>query len=77
MSSHGAALALSPLVRGDSRARPRINFVDVTRAAGINFQHDNAASPEKFLIAALTGEAPSEHAAAVDPLRFAGVGARP
>jgi enediyne biosynthesis protein E4 len=46
----GAALALSPLVLGQSRAQPRINFVDVTRAAGINFQHDNAASPEKFLI---------------------------
>jgi enediyne biosynthesis protein E4 len=46
----GAALALSPLVLGQSRAQPRINFVDVTRAAGITFQHDNAASPEKFLI---------------------------
>src|SRR3954453_23015140 len=50
MSSHGAAVALSPLARGDSRAQPRIKFVDVARAAGITFEHDNAASPEKFLI---------------------------
>jgi enediyne biosynthesis protein E4 len=50
IGSSGAALALSSLVSGQSRAQPRINFVDVTRAAGINFQHDNAASPEKFLI---------------------------
>jgi enediyne biosynthesis protein E4 len=50
MSSHGAALALLPMARGDSRAQPGVNFVDVTRAAGITFEHDNAASPEKFLI---------------------------
>src|SRR5438270_831304 len=50
MSSHGAALALSPLARGDSRPQSRIKLVDVARAAGIMFEHDNAASPEKFLI---------------------------
>jgi enediyne biosynthesis protein E4 len=27
-----------------------VNFVDVTRSSGITFQHDNAASPEKYLI---------------------------
>ncbi|MGH9453214.1 MAG: CRTAC1 family protein [Terriglobia bacterium] len=27
-----------------------LTFVDVTRAAGITFQHDNAASPQKYLI---------------------------
>lgn len=30
-------------------SRP-IRFVDVTRSAGISFQHENAASPEKYLI---------------------------
>jgi len=50
IGSSGAALALSSLGSGQSRAQPSINFVDVTRAAGINFQHDNAASTEKFLI---------------------------
>ena len=29
---------------------PEITFVDVTAAAGIRFAHDNAASPEKYLI---------------------------
>src|SRR5215475_6875779 len=28
----------------------RVRFVDVARSAGITFQHDNAASPEKYLI---------------------------
>jgi enediyne biosynthesis protein E4 len=36
------------------RARPsrqnRVTFVDVARSAGITFRHDNAASPDKFLI---------------------------
>jgi enediyne biosynthesis protein E4 len=50
ISAHGAALALSPLAGGDSRTQPRIKFVDVIPAAGITFVHDNAASPEKFLI---------------------------
>ena len=50
IGSSGAALALAPLSRSDSRAQRSLRFVDVTRAAGITFQHDNAASPEKFLI---------------------------
>ena len=27
-----------------------VAFVDVARSSGINFQHDNAATPEKYLI---------------------------
>ena len=50
IGSSGAALALSPLARSQSRPQSGIKFVDVTRAAGITFKHDNAASPEKFLI---------------------------
>ena len=50
IGSSGAALALSPLARSQPRPQSGIKFVDVTRAAGITFQHDNAASPEKFLI---------------------------
>ena len=48
--SAGAALTLSPLVLSDSQATALPRFVDVTRASGIAFQHDNAASPEKYLI---------------------------
>ena len=29
---------------------PPVTFIDVARSAGITFQHDNAASPEKYLI---------------------------
>ena len=31
-------------------AQSAMRFVDVARSAGITFNHDNAASPEKFLI---------------------------
>ncbi len=42
------ALAASPHVWPSSQTV--VTFVDVARRAGITFQHDNAASPEKFLI---------------------------
>src|ERR1700730_1081745 len=34
----------------DVRTNNPITFVDVARSAGITFQHDNAASSEKYLI---------------------------
>jgi enediyne biosynthesis protein E4 len=37
------------LLATDRRSRP-VTFVDVAAAAGIRFRHDNAASPEKYLI---------------------------
>jgi enediyne biosynthesis protein E4 len=46
MGSAGIALAARPLW---SAAR-QITFVDVANSSGITFQHDNAASPEKYLI---------------------------
>jgi enediyne biosynthesis protein E4 len=50
LSSVGAALAFSPLARPNSQSRNAPKFVDVTRAARITFEHDNAASPDKYLI---------------------------
>jgi enediyne biosynthesis protein E4 len=46
MGSAGIALAARPLW---SAARG-VTFVDVANSSGITFQHDNAASPEKYLI---------------------------
>jgi hypothetical protein len=37
-------------LRAWSSTPSRINFIDIARSAGIAFQHDNAASPEKYLI---------------------------
>src|SRR5207245_2525738 len=48
MGSMGLALVTGPRCRSLS-GKP-VAFVDVARAAGITFEHDNAASPEKFLI---------------------------
>ena len=48
-----AALAGTPfLVRPPGWATPtaQVTFTDVARSSGITFQHDNAATPEKFLI---------------------------
>ena len=47
------ALALSPYLGSDGRTlapAERVSFVDVAARAGIRFSHDNAASPEKYLI---------------------------
>jgi enediyne biosynthesis protein E4 len=46
MGSAGIALAAKPLW---SAARG-VTFVDLAHSSGITFQHDNAASPEKYLI---------------------------
>src|SRR5215471_8826012 len=42
----------TPCARTASRAPTKnpVTFVDVAQAAGITFRHDNAASPEKYLI---------------------------
>jgi enediyne biosynthesis protein E4 len=49
IGSAGAALAL-PRFTHPEQPLSHTRFVDVTRAAGITFEHDNAASPEKYLI---------------------------
>jgi len=46
----GLALAVAPYTRSLSRTPSQVTFIDVARTAGISFQHDNAASPDKYLI---------------------------
>jgi len=46
----GAAFALTPYAGAESRSVHPVAFVDVAQSSGITFQHDNAASPEKYLI---------------------------
>ena len=46
----GIGLAARPLSWSAAQPLGPVTFVDVARPAGITFQHDNAASPEKFLI---------------------------
>jgi hypothetical protein len=50
LGSAGIGLAVSPILRSTSQPRGPVTFVDVARSAGITFQHDNAASTEKYLI---------------------------
>jgi enediyne biosynthesis protein E4 len=45
----GVALAMPPSRATDQRPSP-VTFVDVINQVGITFRHDNAASPEKYLI---------------------------
>src|SRR5215472_14055948 len=44
----GLAVVVTAMLGGPVDVLPR--FVDVTRQAGITFQHENAASPQKFMI---------------------------
>ena len=46
----GLALAAAPCARCLPGPPDPVTFVDVARSAGITFQHDNAASGEKYLI---------------------------
>ena len=46
----GASLVVAPHARGIAANANPVTFIDVARSSGITFQHDNAASPEKFLI---------------------------
>jgi hypothetical protein len=41
---------LAAVAASQSKYREPVQFVDVTTAAGITFRHDNAATPEKYLI---------------------------
>jgi hypothetical protein len=50
LGSAGVGLAVSRKSWTASQPGSPVTFVDVARSAGIAFQHDNAASPEKFLI---------------------------
>src|SRR5580692_441522 len=50
LGSAGIGLAVSPILRSDSQTHSPVTFVDVARSAGITFQHDDAASSEKYLI---------------------------
>jgi hypothetical protein len=50
LGSAGIGLAVSPIAPFASQPASPVTFLDVARAAGIAFQHDNAASPEKYLI---------------------------
>lgn len=48
LGAAGVALATPPPLRASSTSA--VTFVDVARSAGITFQHNNAASAEKYLI---------------------------
>ena len=50
LGSAGLALAATPCAWPNSRFSNPVVFVDVAHSAGIAFQHDNAASAEKYLI---------------------------
>ncbi|MGH9528850.1 MAG: FG-GAP repeat domain-containing protein, partial [Terriglobales bacterium] len=46
----GAVVVAAPLATINPQAAVPVTFVDIVRSAGIDFRHDNAASPEKYLI---------------------------
>jgi hypothetical protein len=46
----GLVLAGTPLSWPDDQLAHPVTFTDVARSSGIIFQHDNAGSPEKYLI---------------------------
>lgn len=46
----GAAVAVGPLCGAAARTAPAATFVDIARAARIDFRHDNAATSQKYLI---------------------------
>jgi enediyne biosynthesis protein E4 len=50
LGSAGIGIVASPLALSISQLNSPVTFVDVVRTAGINFEHDNAASSEKYLI---------------------------
>lgn len=49
LKSFAIGMAAAPFARLQA-APPPVTFVDVTQSSEINFRHDNAASPEKYLI---------------------------
>jgi len=46
----GAAFAVAPYAWAESPSAHQVTFVDMAQSAGITFQHDNAATQEKYLI---------------------------
>ncbi|HEX7958688.1 MAG TPA: CRTAC1 family protein [Terriglobales bacterium] len=50
MKLMGAALAVAPQAWAAQASKSPVTFLDVASASGIRFKHDNAASPEKYLI---------------------------
>jgi len=46
----GAAFAAGPYAREIASAGNPVTFVDVVPSAGITFRHDNAATPQKYLV---------------------------
>src|SRR5256886_511300 len=51
----GATLVMNPRTWPVSSSRTPVTLVDVAAASGIRFKHDNAASPEKYLIETMGG----------------------
>src|SRR5215813_10718818 len=51
----GAALAVTPRTWAAQGSKSPVTFPDVATAAGIRFRHDNAASPEKYLVETMGG----------------------
>ena len=49
LKSLAIGMAAAPFSRLQA-AQPAISFIDVAKSSGILFQHDNAATPEKYLI---------------------------
>jgi len=50
MGTIGLGLATKPLAWSSREPTSAVTFIDIARSAGITFQHDNAASAEKYLI---------------------------
>jgi hypothetical protein len=50
----GIAIALAAFLHSEEKGKP-VRFADVTAPAGITFRHDNAASPEKYLLETMGG----------------------
>ena len=50
LKSFGLALGSRSFWRAKSSQASPVTFVDIAQAAGITFRHDNAASPQKYLI---------------------------
>src|SRR6185437_15431752 len=50
LKAMGTVLAAAPFASAVVQAANSVNFLDIARSSGITFQHENAASAEKYLI---------------------------
>ena len=50
LKAMGTVLAAAPFASAGVQAANSVNFLDIARSSGITFQHENAASAEKYLI---------------------------